>query len=81
MAPCVQKACDTGGRSFQNGGRGGANAFGSDGGFGGGGGSETRRGGVGVDTQGGGVQFSFSSGGSWRGRRVVCIIYRLDCID
>ena len=53
--------CDTGERSFQNGGRGGANTFGSDGGFGGGGESETAAVGGGVYSWGG-VQFSFSSG-------------------
>ena len=61
-APCVQNVCDTGGKSFQNGERGGAKAFGSDGGFGGGGGSEITAG-RGGGHSGGGVQFWLGSAG------------------
>ena len=61
--PCVQKTCDTGGRPFLNGGKGGAKgSVGSDGGFGGGGGSSLTAGGGG-GYSGGGVQISFASGG------------------
>ena len=61
-APCVQNVYDTSGKSFQNGERGGAKAFGSDGGFGGDGGSEITAG-RGGGHSGGGVQFWLGSAG------------------